>query len=375
MLIFLLAASFVCFAQEESAPTGTNPVSEVVNDSKEKEKDKEKPKAEKGDKLQFNIFRSFLTQFSLSLSTGYGQTYYSHNLRGMGVYQSALGGDVFIFDQAYFGDSNIPVVYQNWVNNPSGIGGFIIPDPITGNPITTNGIPVGPNDFVMAYDSIPIGYKSVAHSAPFTATIFMDINRYRFGGGATIEFQRLGTFKPTQLKDTLSSFKTDFSAATFKRYFGYVGVIVYESWQYKMLVDLQFGNINRGRNFNKSLSTSSLYFNAGYTLEKSLSEYFKVFIRPSVEWKSYTMSIPETGLEITHRQPSLFVQFGATIKMPELPRCTVPGCKTQINHVHGNKEYRCKLHPIWKWQNPNYGQNYPKPMKDKWRNRNKDYVY
>jgi hypothetical protein len=87
------------------------------------------------------------------------------------------------------------------------------------------------------------------------------------------------------------------------------------------------------------------------------------------------VTIPETGLEITHRQPAVFVQFGATIKMPELPRCPVPGCKTQINHVHGRKEYRSKVHPIWKWQNPNYGQNDRTPLKDKWRNRNKDYIY
>jgi len=374
ILILFLALSFLCHAQEESAPPAASEVEEVETEAADASP-KTKQKKQKGEKVKNNPFRAFLTQFSLSLSTGYGQTFYSHDLRGLAVYQPELGDNVFIFDEAYFGDNNIPVIYQDWVNNPIGIGGLIITDPNTGSTIITNGIPVGPNDLVMGYDSIPIGYKSTAHSITFTASVFIDIDRYRLGAGATMEFQKMGTFRPTQLKDTLRSFKTDFRMATFKRYFGYVGVIVYESWQYKMLADLQFGKINRGKNFNKSLISSSLYFNGGFTIEKSLSEYFKVFLRPSLEWKSYTIAIPESGLEVTHRQPSLFIQVGASIKMPVLPRCPVPGCNIQINHVHSGKEYRSKVHPIWKWQNPNYGQNHPTLFRNKRRNKNKDNPY
>ena len=138
-----------------------------------------------------------------------------------------------------------------------------------------------------------------------------------------------------------------------------------------MIADLQFGKINRGKNFNKNLISSGIYFNIGYTVEKSYSEYFKVFVRPSIEWKSYSIEIPETSLKVNHRQPALYVQFGATIKIPSPGRCPVYRCKVQINHVHDGLEYRSKVHPIWKWQDPDYGQNYPTPRaKKKRRKRN-----
>lgn len=310
-------------------------------------------------------FRALLSQISVGISTGYGATFYSHDLKGFGVYQPAAGNGVFIFDQAFVNRDTLPVVYTDWVNNPTGIGGLVIPVDTLSNPIITNGIPVFPNDIKFGYDSIQIGYRSTSHAIPLTLTLAIDIDRYRIGGGFTMEFHRMSSFRPTALTDTLRKFKTNFPAATFKKYFGLIGITTYESWKYKMLADLEFGKINRGKNFNKNVISSGIYFNFGYTMERNLSEYFRVFVRPSVEWKSYTVSIPETGLEINHRQPSLFLKFGATIRMPELRRCPVKGCSTQINHVHGGNEYRSRKHPIWKWQNPDYGQNNPVPMRNK----------
>ena len=43
----------------------------------------------------------------------------------------------------------------------------------------------------------------------------------------------------------------------------------------------------------------------------------------------------------------------------------------QINHAHGNREYRSRMHPIWKKQNPHYGENYPNLIKYKGKNKYK----
>ena len=307
-------------------------------------------------------FRGLLSQVSLSVSTGYGATFNSHDLKGFGVFQPAQGSGVYLFDEAYADRDTLPVIYTDWVNNPSGIGGLIIPVDSLSQPIITNGIPVFPNDIKFGYDSINIGYKSTSSSVPITLKLSIDVDRYRIGGGMTMEFQRFSAYRPTALTEELRKFKTSFTAATYKRYFGFIGITTYESWRHKMLADIEFGKINRGKNYNKSLMSSGIYFNFGYTIERNLSEYFKVFVRPSFEWKSYSLSIAETGLQINHRQPALYIKFGASIRMPRLRRCPVKGCKSQINHVHGDKEYRSKVHPIWKWQNPNYGQNNPVPL-------------
>ncbi len=347
--LFLVGPANVGLAQSDS--TGVESV------KPEKQKDRGGP---------FTLsFRSLLSKITLGVSTGYGATFYSHDLKGFGIYQPAGGNSVFIIDEAFANRNILPVIYSDWVNNPQGIGGLIIPVDSLQTPIITDGIPVFPDDILFGYDSINIGYKSTAHSVPITIQASIDFDRYRIGGGFTMEFQKMSAFRPTALGDTLRKFRTNFSTATFKRYFGFIGITTYESWKYKMLADIEFGKINRGKNFNKSLLSSGIYINIGYTIERSLSEYFKLFVRPSVEWKSYTLDIPETGLTISHRQPSIFLKFGATIRLPVLNKCPVSGCKIQINHVHGDKEYRSKVFPIWKWQNPKYGQNYPSLLKNK----------
>jgi len=363
----LCICSCLCLPLILSAQTGeAGGETNETEKAPEKQKKQKPPKKQKKAKIKGGgIIRGFLSQFNLGLSTGYGATFYNHDLKGFGIYQPANGNGVFIFDQAFVDRDTLPVIYTDWVNNPLGIGGLIIPVDTLSSPIITNGIPVFPNDIKFGYDSIKIGYKSTAHNIPLTVTLSMDVDRYRIGGGFTIEFHKMTSFRPTVLTDTLRKFNTNFSTATFKKYFGFIGITTYESWKYKMIADIEFGKINRGKNFNKSLISSGLYFNFGYTIEKKLSEYFNIFIRPSIEWKSYTISIPETSLEINHRQPAVYFKFGATIRMPYLKRCPVKGCKIQINHVHGNKEYRSKVHPIWKWQNPDYGQNHPTLLKDK----------
>jgi hypothetical protein len=42
-----------------------------------------------------------------------------------------------------------------------------------------------------------------------------------------------------------------------------------------------------------------------------------------------------------------------------------------MNHAHGNREYRSRVHPFYKKQNPNYGENYPRLIKYKGKNKRK----
>jgi hypothetical protein len=79
--------------------------------------------------------------------------------------------------------------------------------------------------------------------------------------------------------------------------------------------------------------------------------------------------LPESGQGIKHRFNAFYLNIGATYRFPELRRCFLKECRAQLNHAHGNKEYRSRVHPIYKKQNPNYGENHPSLLKYKGRNK------
>jgi hypothetical protein len=102
-----------------------------------------------------------------------------------------------------------------------------------------------------------------------------------------------------------------------------------------------------------------------------MSEYFRLFVRPSYEIRSYTLNFAETGQSIDHKFNAFYINVGATYRIPELRRCFLKTCKAQMNHAHGNREYRSRVHPIYKKQNPHYGENHPVIIKYKGRNKKK----
>ena len=135
--------------------------------------------------------------------------------------------------------------------------------------------------------------------------------------------------------------------------------------------DLQFGTNKFGKNFDRSVVKSSGFLNLGVTVERELSEYLKVFIRPNFEIKSYTLTLAESNLSIKHKANALLWSIGFTYSIPELPKCKIKECRIQMNHAHGAKEVRSRAHPIYKKQNPGYGENDPTLIKYKWRNQKK----
>ena len=134
--------------------------------------------------------------------------------------------------------------------------------------------------------------------------------------------------------------------------------------------DLQLGGYSPGSNFDSSLVKAGTFINLGVTVERELSEYLRIFVRPSYEIKSYTMSLA-AGPSIAHNINAFYLNIGLTYSLPELPKCVIPGCKIQINHAHGDREYRSRVHPIYKKQNPQYGENYPELIKYKGKNKRK----
>lgn len=294
------------------------------------------------------IFRLLLSKLNVSLSTGYGRTFFKHDLDGFGILQQPDSVPMI------FNSANATARYSNWFNR-----------------VTAGSSSTAPGSFLVNSDTAAIGFKSGAFSIPLKGTIHVEFNRYRIGGGYSYEFTHIGDFKPINYANNIGTFSPEANNFFLKKYFGMIGVSVYRYYEYVLVIDANIGGYKMGKDFDQSLMKRGMYYNVGVKVERELSEYFKVFVRPSFEFKKYRLSIPETSQSLTHRFNAFYINIGATYRLPDIRRCFLRDCHAQINHAHGNREYRSRRHPIWKKQNPHYGENYPTLIKYKGRNKKK----
>jgi len=290
--------------------------------------------------------RKILSKITFSLSTGYGSTPYKHDLDGLGLLQNPDS-----LPKIYaIGDNTTG--YYNWINTSAPSGNFI-------------------NGSTVQIEDNNMGFKAKGFNIPLRATVHVEFDRYRIGGGYSFEFAHIGTFNPTAYKDQVSSFKSPVSTYFQKKYFGMIGATLYRYQNYLLVADLNIGGYGLGKKFDKGLIKKGVFINVGATVERELSEYFKLFVRPSYEIKSYKINLPGSGLSVKHRFNAFYIHVGASYRIPEMRRCYDKQCRVQMNHAHGNREYRSRVHPIWKKQNPNYGENHPTLIKYKGKNKKK----
>jgi len=292
------------------------------------------------------FFRKVLSKVTFGLSTGYGSTTFKHELSGFGILQNpGLPPNLFQSTSTTSG-------YANWINR--------VLD-------TTNVIQ--PGSFLVNSDTTTLGFKAKAFNIPIKATLHVEFDKYRIGGGYSFEYVNMGAFTPISYGDRIGQYSTEFSSFYLQKYFGMIGGTVYRYYEYLLVVDANVGGYKLGKNFDKSVIKMGIFLNLGVTVEREMSEYFRLFVRPSYEIKSYKINIPETGQSITHKFNAFYINVGATYRFAELRRCFLKTCKAQMNHAHGNKEYRSRVHPIYKKQNPHYGENHPNLIKYKGKNK------
>jgi hypothetical protein len=293
--------------------------------------------------------RSFFKDFHISLSTGYGNTFFRHTLSGFGVAQPA-GYDTRIFS------TSTGARYTNWVNT-------VVADTLSS----------GPDSYVISSDTARLGFKGLGFNIPLKATLHYEfLGRYRIGGGYSYELMIIGPMHPTTFQDQLTGFQPTSNAGFMKKYFGMAGYSFYRVGSYLFTGDVNVGGFKPGNNFVAGLIRKGVYANAGVTIEKEFSENLQVFARPSFEIKNYTLSVPgSNGGAIVHYINAFYINLGVTWSLPALPKCYNKDCQAQLNHAHGDREYRSRMHKFYKKQNPMYGENYPKLIRYKGKNKKK----
>lgn len=290
--------------------------------------------------------RSLLSKVYFSFSTGYATTPFKHQLDNFGIIQQP-GSLPVIFDS-----DNTAVRYSNWTNDVAASNQSLVP-----------------GAFMVNSDTTALGFRSKTFSIPLKASLHVEFDRYRIGGGYSLDYTRVGEFRPTSYESQISGYSLDRSNMFVQHYFGMIGAMVYRYYEYAVVVDANIGGYSMGKDFAKNLMKKSVYINVGVRGEREFSEYFRLFVRPSYELKSYKLTIPETSQSLRHRLDGLYLNVGFTYRFPELRRCFLKTCHAQINHAHGNREYRSRRHPIYKKQNPHYGENYPELIKYKGKNK------
>ncbi|WKN30816.1 hypothetical protein PZB74_17820 [Porifericola rhodea] len=295
-------------------------------------------------------FRAFLNKFSLNLSSGYARTFYKHDFTSFAYLRNAQNS--YLINAANASPGSVSSGYSEWFSTVTPAQNLTILE----------------DDRLVRYDSVDGVLKSKGYSIPLNLALYFNLSRLRIGGGVALDFHKANHPEP---EGFLSEYEDPGKVrSTMNRYYVLLGYSAYEYYDLAFGVDLRAGKVNMGSGFDKSSIESSPFFNIGVSLEKVYSEYFRVYLRPSYEFKSYTVSLPEGG-----PQPDLKINdnafqltLGVSINYPDLPRSPIPNDKTQMKHyVSDSKGNRMLVRgqPFWKKQDPKIGELYPELQKSK----------
>jgi hypothetical protein len=294
-----------------------------------------KVKSRKSDSDIGNAVRNAIGNFSFELSTGAG--YQEHRL----TFSSEM-------------PENYPIVNQE-----------------------TNQVPELSNT-----DTIQFRNSNFAYPVNFGVRLNL-FNMLSVGAGYGREWGSIGT-----LTGEGNTFSFEEERYTYDKFYGTVGLILWDAnrrssylrWRYRkydennfymqselkqrarqeypwrFILEGEFGSMTLQKSLDPKLTAGSGYYGVGLRIERDLSEYAKVFIKPAVEIRPYDYTMPDP-LEIQEINQRVYnLQVGVSMSLPGEKRCKVSGCKVVMKHIHNGVEYRGSS--IWKRQNRKVGQWY-----------------
>ncbi|MCV9386086.1 hypothetical protein [Reichenbachiella ulvae] len=320
--------------------------------------------------------RRVLNMFSFTVSTGYHAVTYKHSLNGYYLIQTPDNQYITIDTGEALGlqfDS-----YENWLNDPALAlpvaleDTFSIPFPGISNPVLN---PALINDN-RAYDadSLGLGFKRTSWAVPLNVRLRFNYKGFRIGGGVSLLYHQINSLKPTVEGLGIRNYEPNVSSVFQFQYFGMLGYKFYDFWDYSFAAELEIGKDKYlGSKFNQGAMNQRVYYNFGISIEKNISEYFRIIVKPSYDLRSFDMNLP--GGSIRHGNNSFNIDFGISITIPEIPRSPMPSDHIQLKHVIQDPKngyyYEVRGQPIWKRQNPKVGENHRKLWRYRWRNKRK----
>ncbi|WP_137090837.1 hypothetical protein [Mangrovivirga cuniculi] len=330
IFLFAIIASTVSYGQSDSVSTNEPPEAQLY---RKYSKDEIKSSA--------TGFRKFISKFSFGFSLGYGVDIYKNPLDGYSLSASSAG----------------PFITSTSPEDTVGAIGTWMTTPTFGGSATQT----------VSGDTADLKYRGVGSAIPMSITLHYNWKRLRLGLGADLGLHFFPEMRPKFSDDDIWLYQSEKKSSFYKRFYISGEYAFKEFLDYTWAASLRLGILNRGKIIDKNYAKGKFFVNVGFNIERNLSEYFKVILRPQIDFKSYKMAI--NGNDIRVNQHGLYATIGISYRIPELKKSPMKADHVQINHILNGVEYRSNRHPFYKYQNPNYGQNHRKPTRLKKKNK------
>ena len=301
--------------------------------------------------------RKMLNRFNLSVEKSYGYFSYQNPLEGVSVIRNPRNDLLYIVPIGEESTAQPSVAYSNWFNRFTEVDISRIDD----------------DSQIVRTDTASFVYKNSGRYNPLTLRLsysikkldkghfertgekrYLDDDMLRIGGGigwGAHKFRHPSSeqdvdplLRRYQLPETKISTTKMFASVTYN---------FYSLGDFSMLADVYGGvwKIKQSQ-INSDNINYEPFFNVGLMFQTTFSKYFKGYIRPSFEMRSYTLA--NDVISTQHKYSILSIDLGLLFKYPVYPRNKYKADMVQMEHVFNGKMYRGR--PFYKKQNPRYGQ-------------------
>ncbi|OEK04631.1 hypothetical protein [Roseivirga misakiensis] len=318
--------------------------------------EKEKRKAER--KL-VNPIRKALNKFNFSIEKGFGYFTYRNPLTDVSVIRDPRGDQLYAVPLGEEEGNTSPLnAYDNWFNRISPIGieridddSHIVRTDTVDLSYTNNGS-INPLTFRLSFSIKKLDKKN---SELTKDKVYTDEDLVRIGGGISFGAINFRNSVSTQeVSSELRSFTLPRTKLSTTKIFGSLTYNFYTLGDYSILADVMGGVWKiKSSHADNDLITYDPFFNVGIMFQQKFSKYFKGYIRPSVEFRSYT--IANEFISAQHKYTVFSIDLGLLLKYPTYPRNKYKADQVQLEHVFEGKIYRGR--PFYRKQNPRYGEN------------------
>ncbi|WP_189631316.1 hypothetical protein [Roseivirga thermotolerans] len=303
--------------------------------------------------------RKMLNRFNFQIEKSYGYFAYQNPLEGVSVIRNPRNDLLYLVPLGEETGTNLPATgYTNWFNRLE----------------TTTIDYIDDDSQIVRTDTASFAYSNSGRYNPLTLRVslslkkldrghfertgekrYLDDDLIRVGGG--IGFGAMKFRHPSSEQDVdpiLRRYSLPETKLSTTKLFGSVSYNFYSLGDFSMLADVYGGVWKiKASQVNKEQVTYDPFFNVGLMFQTTFSKYFKGYIRPSFEMRSYTLA--DDAISMPHKFTMFSIDLGLLLKYPTYPRNRYVANQVQMEHVFNGKMYRGR--PFYKKQNPRYGQN------------------
>jgi len=329
-----------------------------------------------------NPIRKTINRFNFSIEKGLGYFSYRNPLNDVSVIRDPRGDQLYIVPLDEEQGLTSPInAFNNWFTDLTPVGieridddSHIVRTDTTSFTYNNNGR-INPLTFRF---SISLKKLDKGHYERTKEKIYLDDDMIRIGGG--IGFGGLRFRNPASTQDVsslLRGYTLPETKLSTTKLFASLSYNMYTLGDYSIHADVLGGVWKvRAKQVNTDVVNYDPFFNIGVMFQMKFSKYFKGYIRPSFELRSYTVS--NDLVNIQHKFSVFTIDLGLLFKYPIYPRNKYQADQVQMEHIFNNKIYRGR--PFYRKQNPRFGQNrirrkpkgssFPRPKKNKSRKGN-----